>query len=178
MTLKCFPPHAQGVIKWHALCQPARSQQDRLFRDKWTLRLMSACGEEMPCWQLPMAAILNPQTWGRKLCSVGASFCIARLQSCGFLRQVGVSTPREHRQTELPVPHQGSLFPGMVPAAWGPVPCPTEPSWKGFVPTTVTTHPTDRKPVLRTWHPSDRRLVLQGLGVWEAVHFSLYRFKL
>lgn len=67
--------------------------------------------------QLPMAAILNHHTWGRKLYSVGASFCIARSQSCGFLRQVGVSTPREHMQTELPVPHQGSLLPGMVPTA-------------------------------------------------------------
>lgn len=31
------------------------------------------------------------------------------------------------------------------------------------------------KSVLGTWHSSDRRLVLQGLGIWEAAHFSLYR---
>lgn len=47
-----------------------------------------------------MAAVLNHRTWGRKVYPMGASFCIARLQSSGLSRQVGVSTPREHTQTE------------------------------------------------------------------------------
>lgn len=61
---------------------------------------------------------------------------------------------------------------------WALVPYPTRAQLERLCATTATTHPTDRKPVLRTWHSSDRRLVLQGLGIWEAVHFSLYRYML
>lgn len=48
-----------------------------------------------------MAAILDHRTLGRKICSMGASFCIPRLQSCSSLRQVDVSSPKEHKLSSL-----------------------------------------------------------------------------
>lgn len=93
------------------------------------------------------------------------------LEVCGCQHSKGTHT------NQAPCTSLGSLLPGTVPVPEVLSPTPHEPSWKGFLPTTVTTHPTDRKPALRTRHSSGRRLGLQSQNVGSCT-FSLYTFML